>query len=342
VNTVASSVTTGASTTGTVGPVRTQVRFRVGLAEGDEPGWEVAGVLLRPTSGDSRTVQILLPGFTYDHRYWTVPGRYDYAQCMVTAGYTVLALDRIGTGSSSRPPAHDVTTDVNAFTLHQVIQQIRAGYDGLPPARQVIVVGHSYGSGVAIVEGARYADIDGLIVSGMLHATAPLHEQARSFFHHASEDPILGGADTDWPEFYMTQRPGLRARMLEHSADIDEEISQYNEFIKSTATIGEGDTLPQTYDPGYSRSLQVPVLVVIGEHDALFSSAAVSFAADARAVHEFEKGFYAPQAQLEVHVIPGAGHSLNIHRSAPTWFAIAREWASRHLPATTAPAGTGG
>lgn len=310
------------------------VHFRVGLAAGLPVRWQVTGHLYLPSGEPPGTVQVLVPGLTYDHRYWTVPGRYDYARHMVSAGYAVLALDRIGTGTSSRPPAADVTADANAYVLHQVIQALRAGHDGVPAFSTVIVAGHSYGSGVAIVEAARYADIDGLIVSGMLHVTSGLHARARSFFHHAAEDLVLGQADSDWPEFYMTQRPGLRARMLENAADMDIEISRYNEAIKSTATIGEGDTLPQTYEPRYSRAINVPVLIVAGEHDALFAGEDVPIAPESAAVREFEKDFYAPDADLEVHVIPKAGHSLNIHQSAPDWFAVARAWADRVTSAT--------
>jgi pimeloyl-ACP methyl ester carboxylesterase len=317
------------------------VRFRIRLAEGLPARWEVAGYLYLPQGEPSSTIQVLVPGMTYDHRYWTVPGKYDYTRHMVSAGYAVLALDRIGTGESSRPPAAEVTADAHAYVLHQVIQALRAGHDGVPAFSTVIAVGHSYGSGVAIVEAAKYADIDGLIVSGMLHVTSGLHAEARSFFHHAADDPVLGQLGVDWPEFYMTQRPGLRARMLEHSADMDAEISRYNEAIKSTATIGEGDTLQQTYDARYSRAVTVPVLIVAGEHDALFAGEGVHVVPESAAVREFEKDFYAPGADLEVHMIPRAGHSLNVHESATAWFAIALAWAERVAPArrlTPAPA----
>lgn len=313
-------------------PAGRPLRFQVRLTEGGQTGWEVVGHLFLPGTGPRPgTVQLLVPGLTYDHRYWTVPGRYHYAQYMASAGYAVVALDRIGTGASSRPPAQEVTADSNASALHQVIYALRAGHAGERPFTKVIVAGHSYGAGVAIVEAARHADIDALIVSGMLHTTAPMHAQARSFFHPAGEDPVLQAMDVDWPDLYMTQRPGLRARMLESPAGMDEAVSRYNEAIKSTATVGEGDTLPQTYDRRYSHAVEVPVLVVVGERDALFSSESVSFAANAAAVHNFEKDFYGPRARLEVHVIPGAGHSLNIHKSAPGWFGIAREWCDRHV-----------
>jgi pimeloyl-ACP methyl ester carboxylesterase len=318
---------------GTTASSPRRVHFQVGLAEGLPAQWEVVGYLYLPEGEPPGTVQVLVPGLTYDHRYWTIPGKYDYTEHMVTAGYAVLALDRLGTGESARPPAADVTADAHAYVLHRVIQALRAGQDGLTAFGTVIVAGHSYGSGVAIVEAARYQDIDGLIVSGMLHATSGMHDRARSFFHPAGDDLVLGRLNIDWPEFYMTQRPGLRARMLEYPADMDTEISQYNEAMKSTATIGEGDTLSQTYDRQYSRAVTVPVLIAMGEHDALFAGEGVQIAPESAAVREFEKDFYGAEVDLEVHVVPQAGHSLNVHRSAGTWFDIALSWAERVAPA---------
>ncbi|MFF5258483.1 alpha/beta hydrolase [Actinomadura viridis] len=306
------------------------VPFRLPVSPAGRPAgeWEVAGDLYLPAT-PARTVQVLLPGLTYDRRYWTLPGEYNYAEHMCRAGYAVVAMDRIGTGASSRPPYGEVATDNHAHVLHQVVQALRDGAVGGVAFDRVVTVGHSYGSGIAIVEAARHQDVDGLIVSGMLHTTTKLYAEVRAFFHHASEDPILGPAAPEggWPEYYMTQRPGLRARMLEHAPGIEPEMSELNERIKATATLGEGESLPVTYEVEHSLAIKVPVLVVVGEHDALFSSEHVAFAAESGPVHDFEKEFYAPEARLEAHVLPGAGHSLNIHRNAVDWFETARRWA---------------
>jgi pimeloyl-ACP methyl ester carboxylesterase len=302
------------------------VTFQMSEGSGQTAGWTVSGDLYLPRGRVPDTLQVLLPGLTYDRRYWTVPGANNYAHHMACAGYAVLAFDRIGTGLSSRPPADQVTLDNHVAVLHEMIGMLRAGEVGDQAFGRVVTVGHSFGSGIAIVEAARHNDIDALIVSGMLHAT-PLYEKVIDFFHPAAEDPVLGPtAPPPWPEWYMTQRPGLRAKMLEYADNIDPRLSEYNELIKSTATIGEGLSLPETYKPEHSLAVKVPVLNVVGQHDALFSGEDVKFGADAAAVHEYESAFYSPEARLETHVIPASGHSLNIHRNAVEWFEIARQW----------------
>jgi len=313
-------------------PTGVPVTIPVALTDGGDVEHEVHAELFRPDGRLPRTVQLLVPGFTYDHRYWTVPGPYHYAAAMVRAGYAVLALDRIGTGASSRPPAREVTADSNTAVLHQVVQALRAGTSGLPAVARVVTVGHSYGSGIALMEAARHHDVAAVVVTGMLHTQAPLHARARQMFHQAADDPQLGARDdaAAYPVDYATHRPGERATLLEAPGGVDPEISAHNERIKSTATIGEGDTLAQTYDPAHSRALDVPTLVVVGESDQLFPAGE-----DGRPEIEpalaRERACFSPAARLEIAVVAGSGHALTIHRTAPDFFEVVRDWAARRL-----------
>jgi pimeloyl-ACP methyl ester carboxylesterase len=294
------------------------------------PEWQICGDLYQSLGPAPRVVQVLIPGLTYDRRYWAMPGEYNFAEYMARAGYATLTFDRIGTGRSTHPAAREVTADAHVATLHQLVQALRAGQIADQPFDRVVTVGHSYGSGLAIMESSRHADIDGLIVTGMLHAFTELYDEVRGFFHPAAQDPILGPGSP--PSGYMTQRPSYRSVMLEHTPNVDPQMSQYNELIKSTGTLGEGDTLPQTYLPNYSIGVQVPVLLVVGQYDALYCGKAVRYGHDSESVHIYERAFFSPEARLETHVIPDAGHSLNLHRNARTWFAIAEKWVKRRVP----------
>ncbi|MHC0430234.1 alpha/beta hydrolase [Streptomyces sp. O3] len=287
--------------------------------------WPLAAELLVPAQG-SDLVQVLLPGLTYDRRYWSIPGEYDYSAYMLRAGYAVLLLDRLGTGASGRPHGDDVNLDNHVASIHHVVSRLRTGTPGGHVFARVVTVGHSYGSGLAIIEAARHQDVDAVAITGMLHAQTSFYEKVdkvHDFFHPAGDDPLL--ASIGAPAEYLTQRPGRRARMLEYAGGIDPELSAYNELIKSTATWGEGRSLPETYRAEYSRAIDVPVLLVVGEHDALFAGADVGFAPESAAVHAFEKDYYGT-ADLTTHVVPGSGHSLTIHRGAPHFFALTRDW----------------
>lgn len=310
-------------------PGGTPVTLPVALTADGPADWEVYAELFLPEGEAPAAVQVLVPGFTYDHRYWTVPGSYNYVTAMVLAGYAVLALDRIGTGRSTRPPAAEVTADSNGHVLHQVVQALRAGRFG-PSFETVIAVGHSYGSGVVLVEDGAHHDVDGLVLTGMLHTQAPLHARAIDLFHQASQDELLKDR-ADWPENYATHKPGYRSQLLEAAGKVEPAISAYNEAIKDTATLGEGQTLAQTYSPELSRAVRVPTLIVVGALDQLFSAGEGAGQADTDAVLARERGCYPEAAELEIAVMPETGHALTIHPSAPEFYALVADWAGRKV-----------
>jgi hypothetical protein len=62
------------------------------------------------------TVQVLVHGITYDHRYWNIADpadpqgdRYSWEAAAAKAGYATVAIDRIGAGASTHPPSTLVT-----------------------------------------------------------------------------------------------------------------------------------------------------------------------------------------------------------------------------------------
>ncbi|MEK8108284.1 hypothetical protein NKG94_31440 [Micromonospora sp. M12] len=156
-----------------------------------------------------------------------------------------------GHRSSSRPPAGQVTVDSNVDVIHHVIQELRRGTPGGHAFDQVVTVGHAFGSGLAVVEAARHADVDALVLTSMLHTVTPTYREMIGPCHSAAQDPVIG--DPNLPEWYLTQRPGLRARLFEYAGGIDRRLSAHDELIKSTATLGEGQSLSESTEASIRR-----------------------------------------------------------------------------------------
>ncbi|MEV8475383.1 alpha/beta fold hydrolase [Streptomyces sp. NPDC051173] len=310
----------------------TSVTFDVTLPHSSGATWRLAAELHLPAGDLPGTVQLLLPGLTYDRRYWAVPGEGDYTRHAVAAGYAVLALDRPGTGGSGHPPADQVTVEANAEAVHQVVRALREGRDGISAFRHVVAVGHSLGAGVAVHEAAGHHDLDALVVTSLLHATGPLYPEAVPALHPAAEDDVLRAANL--PDGYLTTRPGLRARLYEHPGGVSAEMSAHHERAKSTVTIGEGLTLDTLYAPGPAAAVDVPVFLVAGREDRLFGGGEVS-TGHAGTVLAHERKFYTGAPELDAFVVPDAAHSLNFHRTAPIWYAAAQDWLTRRVPPAT-------
>jgi pimeloyl-ACP methyl ester carboxylesterase len=299
-----------------------ELSIPVALAEGAKKEWQVAGTLTSPGSLEGRTVQLLIPGGTYGRVYWDFPyqpERYSYVRSQVEAGYAALAIDRIGVGASSWPPGADVTTAASAHVCHQVIEGLRDGSATGTPAARVVVVGHSYGSIVAHVEAATYQDVDALVITGMSHS---FHEDhlgtVLDSFYPAQEDPRF--ACVGVPEGYVTTRPGTRGSNFYLLPEVDTEVLEMDERTKQTFIgTGELSTFVTSMAPEVSRAVKAPVLCLLGDHDAVF--AAEGATSESAAWGD----------DFELVVLPNTGHNLNLHRSAPDFFATVQQWLDKRI-----------
>jgi pimeloyl-ACP methyl ester carboxylesterase len=298
-----------------------EVRFPVSLQAGQAANYEVVGKLCSKPNGKN-VVHLLLSGATYGNVYWDFPlfpQFYSYVRSLTNAGYATLNIDRIGIGASSRPPADQVTIQANAFVTHQLVQALRDGRIG--SFSKVILVGHSLGSGIALSAQAQFGDADGLILSGFLHAAGPGFAQVPTLIHPAQNDPRF--ASQNLPDGYLTTIPGVRTAFY-FTPVADPNVIARDEQTKETITVGEANTFPPlVFSATNPQSINVPVLYVIGSRDNVFCTPPQCSEA------QLEPNLYPAGAQVEVRVLPGTGHSLNLHFTAPVFYGIAREWSDR-------------
>src|SRR5262245_4745854 len=299
------------------------VRLPVSLQEGQPANYEVSGKLCSKPNGKN-VVHLLLHGATYSNVYWDFPlfpQFYSYVRSLTSAGYATLNIDRIGIGASSRPPADQVTIQANAYVVHQLVQALRDGRIG--SFSQVILVGHSLGCGVALSAQAQYGSANGLILSGFLHAVGPGLVEFPTLIYPAQLDPRF--ASQNLPDGYFTTIPGMRSKFY-FGPVADPDVIARDEQTKETLTLGEINTFPPlVVSPIDAQAIHVPVLFVIGSRDNVFCTPPDCPEA------QLESSLYPADAQVEVRVLPGTGHSLNLHYTAPVFFGIAREWSDRHF-----------
>lgn len=85
----------------------------------------------------------------------------------------MFAMDTLNTGNSGLLPSALVTVDLNALTIHDVIEALRTGTAGGHAYSRITVIAHSLGSEGSIVEASTYNDEDGLVLTGFSHYPEP-------------------------------------------------------------------------------------------------------------------------------------------------------------------------
>jgi len=304
------------------------VTVPAGLGAGLPADQSLFGYLCLPPGPRPAVVQLTVPGFTYDHAYFDFPyqpDQYSYTRAAIAAGYAVFDLDRIGTGRSSRPLSTAVTFGTDAYTIHLAVQALRGMGFGA-----VEIVGHSLGSQIVAVEAATYHDVDGVVLTGFSnHGNLVGDATAALGFEPAALDPLFATAGYD--PLYMTFRthgiapfydPATTGPGVVAADDATKSVAASTEVAGSLA---QGSSLA-----GPTPQIDVPVLVVNGDHDGLFCGFGTACGSAAE-LYRDEAPFFGATPCLSTAAVPQTGHNLNLSTTAPQSFAVILRWSAGHV-----------
>jgi pimeloyl-ACP methyl ester carboxylesterase len=306
-----------------------RAEFPVTLSDGHT--YTMAGYLYSPHGNPGRTarcgkrrhtVQVLVHGATYTHRYWdaAIEGEtgYSYARFMAGRCYSVLALDRLGAGESSDPDGDLVNLANDASSLAQVVRSLREPENPMGRKfKNVVLVGHSFGTFASVyAQGAEGNPADALVATGWLHSpgTIPV-------------DPAVIAALLGSP--YIGLPPEFRTALFYHAPSAEPAVVDYdNATLADTFTRGflldavQMFTARALGDVAHIKAISkvdqvtVPVFVQLGDFDALFPSALAGP----------EAGFYSSSPSVTVDHLTDMGHSFNLHRNRQEGWEHIADW----------------
>jgi pimeloyl-ACP methyl ester carboxylesterase len=305
--------------------------------------------LCQPEGRPSTSVQMLIHGITYTHKYWDIDDpdgteRYSWETAATEAGYATLAIDRLGNGQSSRPLSTLVDVNTNAQVVRQLVAALRAGAidgpGGATAFERVALVGHSYGSITSWFAASGNDEVDALVLTGATHnmpeTDAPtLRISAPSY--PAAADPRFAGMVPPLDPGYLTSRPGTREfAFYGPGTDVDPRIIANDEATKDTVTASELANYPVFFRT--QLDVGAPVFLLIGTKDAIFCSQRpldLGAPCDSeQALIDNERPWFGERTpSIEAHITEGAGHDLNAFRSSQESFGAAMEWLARTMPA---------
>lgn len=288
----------------------------------------VYGRFCQPAEQTS-TVLVLVPGATYTNEYWDLPanlGLVSFRAGMNGHGYATLAVDRLGTGRSSRPASALLTTLTQADVLHQIVGGLRSGEIG-PGYAKVVVGGHSLGAAIGLIEAANYHDVAGVLTAGIAHVFDPVDSVADlvTSLYPALLDPLLSNRNLD--PGYLTTMPGTRSRAFHRPAQPSAAVLAYEEATKDVfATTEFGSSIPAMTP--YTVLIDAPVLATLSSRDELYCGILVGTnCSSAAAFRNQEALFFSPAAQLRTYLLPGGyGHSFNFAPNAHLFHEAVAQW----------------
>lgn len=295
----------------------------------------VQGQLCVPGDSLPTTVQLLLHGATYNRSYWDLPyqpERYSYQRDMAQHGLATFAVDELGVGGSSRPLSALLTGAAQAVAVHQVVGHLRAGRVGGTPYAKVVLVGHSAGSAISVIEAATYHDVDGVVLTGVTHLpnVPVVVGDVGLGLQPVTLDPLLGPRGGD--PGYLTTKPGTRGHMYYGPTDLDPLAVRADEAhakdqVSATSLV---DIISVGLVSPLSLGIDVPVLLANGTDDTGFCGL-VRDCSTAAALRAGEAPYFSPAAELSVYVLPGSGHSVALAVNAPEYRAATRAWLDLHV-----------
>jgi pimeloyl-ACP methyl ester carboxylesterase len=319
----------------------------VSLTPGGAKSLSVSGVLCAAPADlrDGSTIQLLVPGATYNHSYWDfgeVNGTdYSYARGVAASGIPTFAIDPLGTGESSRPPSADLTIEKAGDAVHQVVQALlgtsdSSGNPEWPRFGEVILVGHSLGSMTVWAEAIKYRDISGLIITGMVHHVSD--KRSKEFgtsLYPAVLDPQFAGKITD--PGYWTTKPGTRGNAFFDVPHSDPSVIAKDEATKDVFSVAQLDGFFLNINDA-TRAINVPTMIIMGSDDFLCPlgplgdtpGALGSFdCSSGSAIASQEAPIYGPGAQVEACSVADSGHDITLSAGHALQEAASVAWSMR-------------
>ncbi len=273
------------------------------------------------------TLQVLVHGWTYNHRYWdpygaAKPGR-SYARFMAKKGYVVLALDLLGTGASSVPDGEMLTFTENVRSLIQALTPIRLqrhlqhNY-----IRHIALVGHSGGTILSVLTAASAPNLaDFLIATGWSYVP-----------HQVFSQDIIDVAlrQTPYIRFPSALRTALfyyepTARPRQIAFDNSQLADQFprgalTEGLPILTALDEND-IDTIKRFSLVDKVKVPVFVQLGDMDVIAKPS----------TSEAEEEVYSGSPDVTVQVLENIGHSLNLHINRKTGWRNIHRWLKDQL-----------
>ena len=274
--------------------------------------YTIRGTMTKPAC--ATTVILAMHGLSYGQWAWDFPlqpATYSTADALAARGYAFVAVDELGYGSSDKPNGYTVTVESLADIANQIALQLRAsGFT------RVVYLGHSAGSEIVELAAGLYGGADAVIATGYEHAIDGVSQEW--LLREWIPGDVPRALQSDYEEFEQ----GYRAQDMYNLAVADPAIVARDNELANLTPSGEILTISEQPSRYVMGRITAPVLLVLGEKDALFPSSAGAT----------ELALFEGSTDKALYVAPDAGHVIALHPNAPQTNAVIGDWLGTRVP----------
>lgn len=280
-------------------------------------------------------VHVLTHGIGFNRSYWDfyLPSnsdpQYSYIYAATSAGYSTISWNRLGIFPSTvADPYTEIQDSVELAVLTELTKLVVDGSADLnlpAPPSKVLHVGHSFGSQLSKALGIHTPELtDGIVLTGFIDTQLGQSDYIASTSLHLvnTNQPArfppsqYSNGFLTWPDAYANQYSFLAW------PSFDSAVLAQAEATKYPFTLGEFLSGSTIASPN-SSTFAGPVYYVASELDLIFceSNCTGVVGVDVPATRDTW-----PRADLEVDIIAGAGHALNLHYQAADAYQKIMQW----------------
>lgn len=311
--------------------------------------FQINAQLCVPSRGFKKDKLIIAThGGLFDKRYWDPainPSEYSFVNAAITAGYSILTYDRLGTGLSDKPDAYTIVqASLQLDILRSLTLMARSGElmkhaAGIPTPNvlkdvnqsftKIIHVGHSFGSVLTNGLITTYPNTsDAAILTGYIlnQYFGDMRKTAFDFEYAPQSDPALFG---DRSSGYMVDGSlgGFQTIFFNTLTNgttgiggFAKEVLDYAFSIRQTITTSE--LMSPRIKVGAAPEFKGPVQHVLAELDFPVCRG------DCKLPYDLEK-LYPSAIDRNIQMQYGNGHALTMHIKASLGYQATFEWLDR-------------
>ncbi|KAK0671462.1 retinal pigment epithelial membrane protein-domain-containing protein [Cercophora samala] len=302
----------------------------------------INGIYCKPTKKVKKqrsALQILVHGITYNSSMWGgyhFGDRYNWHVHANAEGYHTLAIDRLGHGLNSKTldPFNVVQPMLQVEIYRELIQSIRSNTATNALGRKfsnIIYVGHSYGSQLALPLARLYPNLTSALVLTGWTTTTNLSEVQK--FNLASASSIYPSRLTGVAKGYLAMADESLRASLFYSGGYDPAIPAFDFASQDIVTVGEFAANAGAFGlppVAYSK----PVMVITGVEDGVFCAQPGAAPRECEKLLEKTRtdAFPGVPGRKYEYFAPGStGHDLTLHFSAPETFRRAHGFLNKYF-----------